>query len=92
MSRHAYRNEGLYSTGAQRMAIGMNILENEYSNISIGHWLEMYEAEQENKNVDNRTEGVSYLGQIVNKIQSDNVAISMARPWLGFRLWCSLTS
>ena len=70
MSRHAYRNEGLYSTGAQRMAIGMNILENEYSNISIGHWLEMYEAEQENKNVDNRTEGVSYLGQIVNKIQS----------------------
>lgn len=70
LSRHAYRNEGLYSTGAQRMAIGMSILENEYSNISIDHWKEMYEAEQEDKNVDNRIEGVSYLGQIVNKIQS----------------------
>lgn len=70
LSRHAYRNEGLYSRGAQRIAIGMTILENEYSNISIDHWKKMYEAEQKDKNVDNRTEGVSYLGQIVNKTQS----------------------
>lgn len=70
LSRHAYRNEGLYSTGANRMAIGMSILENEYSNNSIDHWQALYEAEQEDKNVDNRTEGVSYLGQVVSKTQS----------------------
>lgn len=70
LSRHAYRSQGLYSTGAKRMAIGISILENEYSNISIAHWQELIEAEQEDKNVDNRTEGVSYLGQIVYKIQS----------------------
>lgn len=70
MSRHAYRNAGLYSTGSERMAVGMSILEKEYSNVSLDHWQELYEAEQEDKNVDNRTEGVSYLGQIVKKTRS----------------------
>ena len=70
LSRHAYRNEGLYSSGALRLAIGMSILEHEYSNISIEHWQNLIEAEQEDKNVDNRTEGVSYLGQIVQKTHS----------------------
>ena len=32
LSRHEYRSEGLYSTGAERMAIGLAILENEYVN------------------------------------------------------------
>lgn len=69
LSRHAYRNEGLYSTGAARMSIGMNILKQEYSNISIEHLREMVEEEQEDKNVDNRLEGVSYLGHIVQRTQ-----------------------
>lgn len=70
LSRHTYRNEGLYSRGSARIAIGMEILKKEYSNISIDHWQELIEAEQEDKNVDNRTEGVSYLGQIVQRTQS----------------------
>ena len=66
ITRHNYRNEGLYSTGAIRMAIGTDILVNEYSNISFERWKQLYDEEQRDKNVDNRTEGVSYLGQVVN--------------------------
>lgn len=72
MTRHDYRNEGLHSTGAVRMAIGMEILVNEYSNISIDRWKQNYDKKQEDYNVDNRTEGVSYLGQVVNCHKRDN--------------------
>lgn len=72
MTRHNYRNEGLHSTGAVRMAIGTEILIKEYSNISIDRWKQLYDKEQEDKNVDNRTEGVSYLGQVVNCHKRDN--------------------
>lgn len=72
MTRHDYRNEGLHSTGAVRMAIGMKILVNEYSNISIDRWKQNYDKKQEDYNVDNRTEGVSYLGQVVNCHKRDN--------------------
>lgn len=72
MTRHDYRNEGLHSTGAVRMAIGMEILVNEYSNISIDRWKKNYDKKQEDYNVDNRTEGVSYLGQVVNCHKRDN--------------------
>lgn len=72
MTRHDYRNEGLHSTGAVRMAIGMEILVNEYSTISIDRWKQNYDKKQEDYNVDNRTEGVSYLGQVVNCHKRDN--------------------
>lgn len=70
MSRHAYRNAGLYSSGMARMENGLLVLTNEYSNISVAHWKELYEAENQDKNVDNRTEGVSYLGTVKKTIDS----------------------
>lgn len=66
MSRHSYRKEGLLAKGEIRMAVGINVLKNEYLNANIKHWQELHAAEQEDKNVDNRMEGVSYLGQVVN--------------------------
>lgn len=84
LTRHAYRNEGLYSTGDLRMAIGMEILVNEYSNISIEHWKQLHEEEEEDKNVDNRTEGVSYLGQVVNCHKRQNYPYLMGQTMIWF--------
>lgn len=68
LSRHSYRNEGLSGSSEVKLATGLSILKNEYSNMSFDYWKQLYYSEQEDKNVDNRTEGVSYLGQIVKKI------------------------
>ena len=70
LSRHMYRNEGLYSKGSERMLIGWKILETEYANASLSHWQELVEKDNMYYNVDNRTEGVSYLGTIVNSINN----------------------
>lgn len=68
LSRHTYRNDGLYSKGSERLLIGWKILETEYANASISHWKKLVEKENKDYNVDNRTEGVSYLGTIVHRI------------------------
>ena len=70
MTRHTYRTEGLHSSGAARMAIGLKILQHEYQDINVNRWTELYRAQQENYNVDNRMEGVSYLGTIIHSINS----------------------
>ena len=70
LSRHIYRHEGLYSKGSERMLIGWKILETEYANAGLLHWQELVEKENKDYNVDNRTEGVSYLGTIVNRINN----------------------
>lgn len=72
MSRHSYRSEGLYSSGAERMEIGMKILEDEYVNFS---WEKNEQRLQENEeaaNVDNRFEGVSYLATVVHCVEDLN--------------------
>lgn len=66
LSRHAYRKEGLLAKGEIRMAVGIKVLQNEYLNANIKHWRELQAEEQEDKNIDNRMEGVTYLGQVVN--------------------------
>lgn len=68
MTRHAYRNEGLYSKGVVRISLGIKILKREYSNIDFKRWKKLYEAAEINENVDNRMEGVTYLGTIVHSI------------------------
>lgn len=68
MTRHAYRNEGLYSKGIIRLSLGMKILKKEYSNIDFKRWKELYETAKINENVDNRMEGVTYLGTIIHSI------------------------
>lgn len=70
LSRHAYRNEGLHSEGSARMLIGLNILKNEYGNANIQHWKDLYNANNEDYNVDNRMEGVSYLGTVIHSIDT----------------------
>ena len=70
ITRHTYRNEGLYSTGMERMAIGMQILVNEYGSISLDKFKELREEEKEDYNIDNRTEGVTYLATVVKSIDS----------------------
>lgn len=84
LSRHSYRNVGLLGSSEVKLATGLSILENEYSNISIDHWKELYYAEQEDKNVDNRTEGVSYLGQIVKKINEGSCGYLYGRTLIWF--------
>ena len=64
ITRHTYRNEGLYSTGMERMAIGMQIL------VSLDKFKELREEEKEDYNIDNRTEGVTYLATVVKSIDS----------------------
>ena len=70
ITRHTYRNEGLYSTGMERMANGMQILVNEYGSISLDKFKELREEEKEDYNIDNRTEGVTYLATVVKSIDS----------------------
>ena len=70
LSRHMYRHEGLYSKGSERMLIGWKILETEYAKASLSHWQELVKRDNMDYNVDNRTEGVSYLGTIVNRINN----------------------
>lgn len=65
MSRHDYRSEGLYSSGAERMAIGMKILEEEYVHFSLEKNMERLKQRDDESNVDNRFEGVSYLATVV---------------------------
>jgi hypothetical protein len=70
LSRHTYRNEGLYSSGTERLLIGWKILETEYANANILHWQELIDKDHQNYNVDNRTEGVTYLATIINRINN----------------------
>lgn len=70
MTRHVYRAEGLHANGPVRMAIGLKILQREYQDLNVSRWLELYQAQQENYNVDNRMEGVSYLGTVIRSIDS----------------------
>jgi hypothetical protein len=70
ITRHTYRNEGLYSRGIERIAVGMQILANEYGNISWDKFIKLREKEKENYNVDNRTEGVTYLATVIRSIDS----------------------
>lgn len=70
ITRHTYRNEGLYSTGMERMAVGIQILVNEYGSISLDKFKELREEEKENYNIDNRTEGVTYLATVIKSIDS----------------------
>lgn len=70
ITRHAYRNEGLYSMGMERMVIGMQILANEYGNISLDKFKELREEEKLDYNVDNRTEGITYLATVIKSIDS----------------------
>lgn len=69
MSRHSYRNEGLYSSGSERMAIGMKILEDEYVNFSWEKNEKRMVENDEESNVDNRFEGVSYLATVVHCVE-----------------------
>lgn len=66
LSRHEYRSEGLYSTGAERMAIGLAILENEYVNFDQDRNLKRLTESEEESNINNRFEGVSYLATVVH--------------------------
>lgn len=69
MSRHDYRNEGLLSSGSERMEIGMKILEDEYVNFSLDKNRERLIESDEESNVDNRFEGVSYLATVVHCVE-----------------------
>lgn len=72
MTRHNYRNEGLYSSGIDRFMIGCDIIRNEYGNFNISKWIDLKNAEAEEYNVDNRMEGVSYLATIIHNIDVGN--------------------
>jgi len=69
LSRHSYRSEGLYSSGAERMAIGMKIIEDEYVNFSWDRNEKRLKENEEESNVDNRFEGVSYLATVVHCVE-----------------------
>ena len=84
LSRHSYRNEGLLARGIVRIQVGLHVIQSEYSNISIEHWKDLLAAGEENKNVDNRTEGVSYLGQLVQKINSGECKYLYGRTMIWF--------
>ena len=47
LSRHTYRNEGLYSSGTERLLIGWKILETEYANANILHWQELIDKDHQ---------------------------------------------
>lgn len=70
LSRHTYRSKGLYSSGTERLLIGWKILETEYANANMSHWQELIDKNNQDYNVDNRTEGVSYLATIINRINN----------------------
>lgn len=72
MSRHSYRTEGLYASGSQRMEIGMRILEDEYVNFSWEKNEKRMVENDEESNVDNRFEGVSYLATVVHCVEDRN--------------------
>ncbi len=69
MSRHDYRNEGLLASGSKRMEIGMKILEDEYGNFSWERNKSRLKESEEESNVDNRFEGVSYLATVVHCVE-----------------------
>lgn len=69
MSRHDYRREGLYSSGTERLEIGMKILENEYVNFNWAKNQKRLNEADEESNVDNRFEGVSYLATVVHCVE-----------------------
>lgn len=69
MSRHDYRREGLYSSGTERLEIGMRILKDEYVNFSLEKNKKRLEESDEESNVDNRFEGVSYLATVVHCVE-----------------------
>lgn len=64
-SRNEYRAEGLYSTGLERLEIGTKILEKEYGDFSLEKNHQRIEDNNEEMNVDNRFEGVSFLSTVV---------------------------
>lgn len=84
LSRHTYRSEGLYSSGTKRLLIGWQILETEYANANMSHWQELIDKDNQNYNVDNRTEGVTYLATIINRINngSSQYAYGETIVWL----------
>lgn len=69
MSRHDYRREGLYSSGVERLEIGMKILKDEYVNFNFEKNKTRLEESEEESNVDNRFEGVSYLATVVHCVE-----------------------
>ncbi len=69
MSRHDYRSEGLLTSGSKRMEIGMKILEDEYGNFSWERNKSRLQESEEESNVDNRFEGVSYLATVVHCVE-----------------------
>ncbi len=65
-TRHEYRNIGLYSSGNNRVVIGLQILKNEYLPFNAEKIYNKLITDKEKSNVDNRFEGVSYLGTVVH--------------------------
>lgn len=66
LTRHDYRNVGLYLNGNMKYEWGMKILKDNYSNFSINDITDNLTNSGENKYHDNRFEGVTYLGQVVH--------------------------
>lgn len=65
LSRHEYRREGLKASESVKIDVGLRILEDEYANFSFEKNKKRIEEKDDEMNVDNRFEGVSYLATIV---------------------------
>lgn len=65
VSRHEYRNIGLYSTGSAKFDLGLKIIKENYSHFTIKN-LNSHKTEDSNPYKDDRMEGVTYLAQIVH--------------------------
>lgn len=65
LTRHTYRSKGLYAQGSERIAVGVDILKNEYRDFSWDTFSKTLKQNTEQYHKDNRFEGVSYLSTIV---------------------------
>lgn len=66
INRHEHRSVGLYSSGVERYELGCKILSENYSDFSLEKFTEAIDSSDEPDNVENRFEGVTYLGQVVH--------------------------
>lgn len=82
INRHQYRNVGLYLTGTAKFELGYKILSENYSDFSFEKRNELTEESDKNKYVDNRFEGVTYLGQIVHCHEDLNYPLLLGKTFV----------
>lgn len=72
LNRHNYRSEGLLANEKQKRQIGLTILTDVYSNLLVGNTSKLLNEKESDIQEEDRFEGVSYLGHVVDKHENWN--------------------